>query len=159
MIQCDTRNPPGDESAIIPLLTDVLRGLGGTVEVFEPKPGRVSLLVEVGTGDRPTLLVNGHIDVVAVIESDWSVPAFGGLLRDGKLWGRGACAMKGGIAAAIEGLRACIDAGVRPACDVTFHLVADEETGGRWGTAALLERGRIRADARWSPNPASCASA
>lgn len=146
MIQCDTRNPPGDESAVIPLLTDVLRGLGGRVEVVEPKPGRMSVLAEIGTGDRPTLLVNGHIDVVPVVEADWTVPAFGGLVRDGRLWGRGACDMKGGIAAAIEGLRACLDAGVEPACDVTFHLVADEETGGRWGTAALLESGRIRAD-------------
>lgn len=146
MIQCDTRNPPGDESSIVPLLTDVLRGLGGRVEVVEPKPGRTSLLAEVGAGDRPTLLVNGHIDVVPVVEADWSVPPFGGLVRDGRLWGRGACDMKGGIAAAIEGLRACLDAGVEPARDVTFHLVADEETGGRWGTAALLESGRIPAE-------------
>jgi acetylornithine deacetylase/succinyl-diaminopimelate desuccinylase len=157
MIQCDTRNPPGDESAIVPLLTDVLRGLGGRVEVVEPKPGRMSLLAEVdsraGSGGRPTLLVNGHIDVVPVIEAEWSVPPFGGLVRDGRLRGRGACDMKGGIAAAIEGLRACIDAGVQPACDVTFHLVADEETGGRWGTAALLERGRISADAAVVPEP------
>jgi acetylornithine deacetylase/succinyl-diaminopimelate desuccinylase family protein len=157
MIQCDTRNPPGDESAIVPLLTDVLRGLGGQVEVFEPAPGRMSLLAEMKAGNgastRPTLLVNGHIDVVPVIEADWSVPPFGGLVRDGRLWGRGACDMKGGIAAAIEGLRACLDAGVQLPCDVTFHLVADEETGGRWGTAALLERGRISADAAVVPEP------
>lgn len=143
MIQCDTRNPPGDESPILPLLTDVLRGLGGRPEVFEPAPGRVSLLARVGTGDRPGLLVNGHIDVVPVVAEDWTVPPFGGVRRDDRLYGRGACDMKGGIAAALEGLRACQDAGVRPACDVLFHLVADEETGGRWGTEALLDAGLI----------------
>jgi acetylornithine deacetylase/succinyl-diaminopimelate desuccinylase family protein len=165
LVQCDTRNPPGDESPVIPLLLDVLRGLGAHTEVFEPLPGRTSLLATVPAdsgvfagaparrGDRPTLLVNGHLDVVPVVERDWSVPPFGGVIRDGRLYGRGACDMKGGIAAAIEGLRGCVDAGVRPACDITFHLVADEETGGRWGTEALLHGGRIRADAAIVPEP------
>jgi succinyl-diaminopimelate desuccinylase len=155
MVQCDTRNPPGHESPILPLLSDVLHGLGARTEVFEPAPGRTSLLATVrgGGGNRPTLLVNGHLDVVPVVEQDWSVPPFGGVIRDGRLYGRGSCDMKGGIAAAIEGLRACLDAGVRPACDVTFHLVADEETGGRWGTGALLDAGRIAADAAIVPEP------
>jgi acetylornithine deacetylase/succinyl-diaminopimelate desuccinylase len=165
MVQCDTRNPPGDESPVIPLLVDVLRELGARPEVFEPAPGRTSLLATVPadsaafTGPpapapaRPTLLVNGHLDVVPVVEEDWSVPPFGAVIRDGRLYGRGACDMKGGIAAAIEGLRACTAAGVRPACDVTFHLVADEETGGRWGTEALLHSGRIEADAAIVPEP------
>jgi acetylornithine deacetylase/succinyl-diaminopimelate desuccinylase len=91
--------------------------------------------------------------VVPVVEADWTVPPFGGVVRDGKLYGRGACDMKGGIAAAVEGLRACRDAGVTPACDVSFHLVADEETGGRWGTAALLDSGKIAADAAVVPEP------
>ena len=165
MVQCDTRNPPGDESPVIPLLLDVLRGLGAETEIFEPAPGRTSLLATVpadsgiftgppsGAGARPTLLVNGHLDVVPLVEADWTVPPFGGVVRDGRLYGRGACDMKGGIAAAIEGLRGCVDAGVRPACDVTFHLVADEETGGRWGTEALLDSGRIQADAAIVPEP------
>jgi acetylornithine deacetylase/succinyl-diaminopimelate desuccinylase family protein len=153
LVQCDTRNPPGDESSVVPLVVDVLRGLGAEPEVFEPAPGRASVLARVGGGGKPTLLVNGHLDVVPVVASDWSVPPFGGLVRDGRLWGRGACDMKGGIAAAVEGLRACQDAGVEPACDVEFHLVADEETGGRWGTAALLAAGRIRADAAVVPEP------
>jgi succinyl-diaminopimelate desuccinylase len=153
LVQCDTRNPPGGESAVVPLVCDVLRGLGAEPEVFEPAPGRASVLAEVGRGDRPVLLVNGHLDVVPVVAGDWSVPPFGGLVRDGRLWGRGACDMKGGIAAAVEGLRACRDAGVEPACDVAFHLVADEETGGRRGTAALLAAGRIAADAAVVPEP------
>lgn len=155
LIQCDTRNPPGDETSIIALLSDAMRGLGATVEVFEPAPGRPSLLARYGRGDgsRPVLLVNGHTDVVAVDESEWSVPPFAGVVRDGNLIGRGACDMKGGIAAAIEGLRACMDARVDLGADVVFHLVADEETGGRFGTAALLAAGRIAADAAVVPEP------
>lgn len=153
MIQCDTRNPPGDETAVVPMLTDVLRGLGAEVEVFESAPGRLSVLGTVGSGGSARLLINGHIDVVPIVEADWTMPPFGGVVRDGRLYGRGACDMKGGIAAAVEGLRACRDAGVTPSCDVTFHLVADEETGGRWGTAALLEAGKIAADAAVVPEP------
>ncbi len=155
MIQCDTRNPPGNETRILPLLSDVMRGLGATVEVFEPAPGRPSLLARYGAcdGSRPILLVNGHVDVVPVDESEWSVPPFAGVMRGGNLMGRGACDMKGGIAAAIEGLRACRDAGVEPPADLAFHLVADEETGGAFGTAALLTAGRIAADAAVVPEP------
>ncbi|HEY1973962.1 MAG TPA: M20/M25/M40 family metallo-hydrolase, partial [Pseudonocardia sp.] len=153
MVQCDTRNPPGHESPIIPLLTDVLTGLGARTEVFEPAPGRTSLLATVGDGGGPVLMINGHIDVVPVVEADWTLPPLGGVVRGERLYGRGACDMKGGIAAAIEGLRACRDAGVQPTCDLAFHLVADEETGGRWGTEALLGAGRIAADAAIVPEP------
>ena len=155
MIQCDTRNPPGNETLILPLLRDVMRGLGATVEVFEPAPGRPSLLARCGPcdGSRPILLINGHVDVVPVDEAEWSVPPFAGVVRGDNLMGRGACDMKGGIAAAIEGLRACRDAGVEPPADLVFHLVADEETGGAFGTAALLAAGRIAADAAVVPEP------
>jgi succinyl-diaminopimelate desuccinylase len=158
MVRCDTRNPPGDETAIVPLLHDVLAGLGARTEIFEPAPGRTSVLATVaGSGPtgmrRSVLLINGHIDVVPVVEDEWTLPPFGGVVRDGRLYGRGACDMKGGIAAAIEGLRACFDADEPPRCDVVFHLVADEETGGRWGTEALVNAHRITADAAIVPEP------
>lgn len=92
MVRCDTRNPPGDETAIVALLTDVLVGLGASPEVFEPAPGRTSLLATVtgaGPSPRPTLLINGHIDVVPVVEEDWTLPPFGGVVRDGRVYGRG----------------------------------------------------------------------
>ncbi|MCE0763294.1 M20 family metallopeptidase [Pseudonocardia kujensis] len=157
MVQCDTRNPPGNESSAVGVLTDVLCGLGARTEVFEPAPGRISVLGTIGDGCQPVLLINGHVDVVAVEEADWTLPPFGGVLRDGRLYGRGACDMKGGIAAALEAVRACQDAGVDLRCDLAFHLVADEETGGRWGTSALLKAGRIRADAAIVPEPSELA--
>lgn len=157
MVRCNTSNPPGDETSIIPLLTDVLTDLGAEIEVFTPTPARPSLLATIpGTGPaafRQRLLINGHLDVVPVIEDEWDLPPFSSVIRDGRLYGRGACDMKGGIAAAIEGLRACFDAGQAPSCDVVLHLVADEETGGRWGTEALLHAGAITADAAIVPEP------
>jgi acetylornithine deacetylase/succinyl-diaminopimelate desuccinylase-like protein len=61
--------------------------------------------------------------------------------------------MKGGIAAAICALAVLERAGRVPACEVVFHLVADEERGGRFGTGALLERGLIEGDACLVPEP------
>ncbi|WP_342743982.1 M20 family metallopeptidase [Haloechinothrix alba] len=155
MIQRDTTNPPGDESPVVGLLTEVMAELGCQTEHFESEPRRASVLASAGDrdGSRPVLLINGHIDVVPARPQEWSVPPFAGVVKDGRVIGRGACDMKGGIAAAIEGLRACRDAGVRPAADIVFHLVADEETGGQHGTAALLRAGRIQADACVVPEP------
>ncbi|MGI6870612.1 M20 family metallopeptidase [Amycolatopsis sp. 3B14] len=153
LIRCDTRNPPGGERPVVEPLSAVLRELGAEVEIFEPEPGRPSVLARIGSGDGPTLLVNGHVDVVPVSEADWSVPPFRGQVRDGLLYGRGACDMKGGIAAALEGMRACRDAGVVPPATIAFHFVADEETGGRAGTGALVAAGLVHADAAVVPEP------
>ncbi|WP_134729954.1 M20 family metallopeptidase [Amycolatopsis nivea] len=153
LIRCDTQNPPGGERPVVEPLYEVLAELGAEVEVFEPEPGRPSILGRIGSGDGPTLLVNGHVDVVPVSEEDWTVPPFGGLVRDGLLYGRGACDMKGGIAAALEGMRACRDAGIVPPANIVFHLVADEETGGRAGTEALVAAGLVHADAAVVPEP------
>lgn len=153
LIRCDTRNPPGDERPAIEPLTAVLHELGAEVQIVEPAAGRPSVLASIGSGDGPTLLVNGHVDVVPVVESDWSMPPFAGQVRESLLYGRGACDMKGGIAAALEGVRACRDAGIRPAANLRFHLVADEETGSQQGTEALIAGGLVRADAAVVPEP------
>lgn len=153
LIACDTRNPPGGETPVIETLQQRLRVLGAEVELFEPQPDRVSVLATLRSGRAATLLVNGHIDVVPVAEEDWTFPPFVGTVHDGLLYGRGACDMKGGVAAALEGVQACLDAGVRPAADLVFHLVADEETGGSLGTAALVAGNLVHADAAIVPEP------
>ncbi|WP_020499876.1 M20 family metallopeptidase [Sciscionella marina] len=153
LVRCDTRNPPGGEWPVVEPLRAVLRELGAELTIVEPEPGRPSVLARLGSGDRPTLLVNGHTDVVPVVAGDWSLPPFAGQVRDGLLYGRGACDMKGGIAAALEGMRACRDAGVSPPADIAFHFVADEETGGQAGTEALVAAGLADADAAIVPEP------
>jgi succinyl-diaminopimelate desuccinylase len=155
LVQFDTQNPPGRERSVVPWLTSLLTSLGCAVDVFHSPTGRPSVLATYGnsSADRPTLLINGHIDVVPVVEADWTSPPFVPTERDGRLYGRGTADMKGGIAAAIEGLRACIDAGSEFRSTIVFHLVADEETGGVDGTEALLEAGRVQADACIIPEP------
>ncbi|MYS84922.1 M20 family metallopeptidase [Embleya scabrispora] len=155
LVRIDTRNPPGRESAAVPTLSNLLAALGCDTHVFTSRSGRPSVIARYGrtAPGRPTLLINGHVDVVPVVESDWTVPPFEGVVRDGRLIGRGAADMKGGIAAAIEGLRACVDSGVELGADIVFHLVADEETGGDHGTAELVAAGLVRADACIVPEP------
>lgn len=156
LVAADSSNPPGDERAVAEVAARLLESRGARVDRIEPAPGRVSLVATVGTGDRsrPTLLVNGHLDAVPVEPSAWKRDPFGGEVIDGRLFGRGAADMKGGIAAAILALDAVRRSPWRePACDVVFHLVADEEAGGGLGTAVLLSRGLVRADACIDPEP------
>ncbi|KAB2812666.1 M20 family metallopeptidase [Pimelobacter simplex] len=156
LVRCDTQNPPGRESSVVPALVGVLEGLGCAVEVVEPVVGRPSVLATyrpAGAGDAGTLLVNGHLDVVPVVADDWTHPPFAPTLVGTRLHGRGTADMKGGIAAALEGLAACRDAGVEPRATIAFHLVADEETGGAHGTEALVAAGRVHADACIIPEP------
>jgi len=94
-----------------------------------------------GGGDGPTLALNGHVDVVPAGELQrWSVPPFVGTVRDGRLYGRGAADMKGGLCCALYAVRALAAAGVRLDGSVMIQSVAGEEDGGI-GTLATVERG------------------
>ncbi len=157
LIAVDTCNPPGLERPIAPAVHDALDRWHPAWTELEPAPGRLSLVAVLphpdGPGDRPTLIINGHLDVVPVAVEAWSHDPFDPRVEDGRLYGRGSADMKGGIAAAICALSVLERAGQAPACDVVFHLVADEERGGRFGTRALLDAGLIRGDACLIPEP------
>lgn len=157
LVAVDTQNPPGRERDVVGVCREALAPLGARFEEFEPAPGRASLLATVGTGDRPVLIVNGHLDVVPVHRPGWTHDPFAGELEDGRLYGRGTSDMKGGIAAAVEGLAALLRSGREPACDVAFHLVADEERGGGHGTAALVAAGKVAGAACIVPEPTGMA--
>jgi acetylornithine deacetylase len=98
-----------------------------------------------GGSAGPALLLNGHIDVVPTGDpADWTTPPFEPSVRDGRVFGRGACDMKGGLAAALHAMEAIAGAGVQLAGTVALGSVIGEEDGG-CGTLALLEHG-VRAD-------------
>ena len=157
LVRIDTRNPPGHERDAADACRQALEPFGATFTEVEPAPGRTSLLATVGhPGDgRPTLIVNGHLDVVPINPSQWTRDPFGAEVDDasGRMYGRGTADMKGGIAAAICALHTLRRAGIEPACTVVFHLVADEERGGALGTAAMVEQGLIAGDACLVPEP------
>ncbi len=94
-----------------------------------------------GGGAGPALLVDAHVDVVPPGDpADWTTPAFTPTVRDERLYGRGACDTKGGLAAAIHAAEAIRDVGVELAGDLSIASVVGEEDGG-CGTLALIERG------------------
>ncbi len=93
-----------------------------------------------GRGGGRSLAFNGHIDVVPVRErSTWLHEPWGGEVDAGRLWGRGAADMKGGVACALVAMRVLNASGIPLAGDVWAHIVADEEVVGQ-STRALLAR-------------------
>lgn len=106
---------------------------------------RSSLPVVVGRvhGSRPgpALMLTGHVDVVPAGDlSTWSAPPFEPRMRHGRMYGRGACDMKGGLVAALEAVRLVRESGVDPAGSITLLAVPSEEDGGA-GTFAALAAG------------------
>ena len=128
-------------------IAERLAELGLTVDRFEALAGREDVVGRLaGSGGGRSLILNGHVDVVPAGDpTAWTHDPWAGEVADGRIWGRGACDMKGGLAAGIGALWALRDLGVGLRDDVVFQSVVDEETGGP-GTHAALERGH-RADA------------
>lgn len=93
-----------------------------------------------GTRSGPRVLLVGHVDVVPIGDpATWTGDPFGGQVRDGRLYGRGACDMKGGVAAILAALRAVVATGAAGelAGDVRFVSVPSEEDGGQGMLAAI----------------------
>lgn len=161
LVRLDTRNPPGGERAAAEVCRAALAPFGASFSEIEPAPGRVSLIATIpapaGAEAGPTLIVNGHLDVVPIDPAAWEHDPFGAELADGRIYGRGTTDMKGGIAAAIAALSTLTRAGRQPAGEIIFHLVADEERGGQLGTEVLAAQGLIHGDACLVPEPTSLA--
>lgn len=103
-------------------------------------------------GRGRSLILNGHYDVVPQgVRDNWSVPPFEGVVADGKVFGRGACDMKGGFAAMLQALRCIAEAKADPPGALVFESVPDEEQSSM-GTLACCQRG-VRADAGLIPEP------
>jgi len=98
-----------------------------------------------GRAARPLVHLNGHFDVVPA-GAGWTLDPFAGIVRDGRIYGRGSCDMKAGIAAAVYAAEAIRRAGVTLNGSVEISGTVDEESGGFAGVAWLAHRGHIRAD-------------
>lgn len=109
---------------------------------FENRPNLVGILK--GRGEGRSILLSGHMDVVQR-GTKWTYDPFGGTVENGKIYGRGACDMKGGIAAMTMAVKAIQASGIRLKGDIKIATVVDEEAGGM-GTLALVAAG-CRADA------------
>ncbi|HEY8294117.1 MAG TPA: M20/M25/M40 family metallo-hydrolase [Micrococcaceae bacterium] len=107
--------------------------------LLEAAEGRASVVVRVAGSDRrlPGLLVHAHLDVVPAEPDQWSVDPFAGLIRDGYIYGRGACDMKDMVAMTLATLLQWASAGTKPRRDIVVAFVADEEDRGEFGALWL----------------------
>ncbi len=140
LIQVDTTNPPGNETAAAELLRGYLEANGIACELYARAPDRANLVARIpGRGDGPSLLLLGHTDVVLADPAEWSVAPFSGEVRDGQVWGRGALDMKSQVAAEAVALASLAREGFQPAGDLILAATADEEVGDAFGLEWLCQ--------------------
>ncbi|MBN1355969.1 succinyl-diaminopimelate desuccinylase [bacterium] len=139
LIAIDTTNPPGTQPQAVEYLSRFLAGHGMTCWT-ETVSGAPSLFAAM-EGNEPAVCWIGHWDVVPPGPPEsWTVTApFTPLIRDGMLYGRGACDMKTGIAAAIGAAVELAAHTRRRPGTLVLAILADEENGGRRGGAPLLQ--------------------
>jgi len=148
-------DPPRQEADLQNYLGDRLRTAGAVVDVWEPAPadiagsrrmppglafeGRPQMAARfVGAGGGRSLLFNGHIDVVPSEPRDrWTSDPNRAEVRDGNLFGRGACDMKGGVACMVYAAEVLQRLGIRLRGDLIVNTVTDEESSGAGGLAAV----------------------
>jgi acetylornithine deacetylase/succinyl-diaminopimelate desuccinylase-like protein len=138
LLRFDTSNPPGNERECIEWVKGLLEALGCEVRIVAQQPERPNLIARIaGRGERPPLLLQGHVDVVAA-RGEWRHDPFAGELVDGYVWGRGALDMKGGVAMLLAAFMRAKARGLEPPGDVILCLLADEEAGSPLGADFLV---------------------
>ena len=117
-----------------------LEQLGLSPQYYEPIPRRTNVMARIPGRDRdkPALVLHGHLDVVPAVAEDWSVDPFGGEIRDGMLWGRGAVDMKNMDAMILTAVADILRAGEQPGRDIVVAFFADEENGGVEGSQLVV---------------------
>lgn len=146
LVRIDSRNPSlapdsRGEHAVALALAERLDSVGFSVNLHDAAPGRPNVVARAGRGAGRSLMLNGHLDVVGV--DGMTHEPFAADQRDGRIYGRGAADMKGGLAAMCAAAARAASEGI--AGEVIIAAVADEEHMSL-GTRELLRRG-VRADA------------
>ena len=155
MVRIPSENPPGDMGEMASFLRGFLEERGFAVEAYEPEKGRINLVARIGAGE-PTLILNGHMDVVPAGDRErWDFPPYCGELREGKILGRGATDMKGGLTSLIAAFVAVSQAVGDLPGTLVLTIVPDEETGGEYGSRWLVETGKVRGEACLIGEPTS----
>ena len=163
LVNIDTTVPPGlNYSKISQVLAGELKDLGVTPSVSHipeatlrkkvnpevglkgPRPNTYATLK--GESDGPKILLNGHVDVVPADPSGWSHDPFEPVVKNGKIYGRGAADMKGSDACMIYSLRALVETGVKFRGTITPTFTTDEEVGGYTGVNHLVDKHVITKD-------------
>jgi acetylornithine deacetylase/succinyl-diaminopimelate desuccinylase-like protein len=145
-------NPPSDTREAAALIKAELERNGLAPTIYESGPtGQTNIVVRLRGRDaakKPLLLLN-HMDVVPVDEKAWNIDAFGGVVRDGQIWGRGSLDMKGLGVQQLMALIALDNAGITPSRDIVMLATADEESGGARGIQWMIANHYADIDAEY----------
>jgi len=140
-IQIDTTNPPGDEIKAAKFFKEIFDREGIEAQIIESVPGRASIhAVLHGNDSRKSLILLNHMDVVPADKKLWKAKPFGGEIKDGVIWGRGALDDKGPAIMELAAILALKRQKASLKSDVVFLGTADEEAGGSLGAGYLLEK-------------------
>lgn len=144
LIRINTTNPPGNEIVAAKYLAGILDHEGIPSEIFESTPGRGFLVARLSASAMPdssrALLLMGHLDVVGVDKSKWTVDPFSGAIKDGYIYGRGAIDDKGMTIANVTVMVALKRSGAHLNRDVILLAEGDEEDGGAMGMKFAVEK-------------------
>ncbi|MEM2144776.1 MAG: M20/M25/M40 family metallo-hydrolase, partial [Candidatus Jordarchaeaceae archaeon] len=148
LIGFKSENPPANVTDIAYFIRDYFKERGFKVSTYEPRKGKISVSAKLEKGEGKKLLWNGHVDVVpAGKRENWHTDPYVGVVRDGKIFGRGASDMKSGVAAAMVMASHLSETDADFSGSIQLDFVPDEETGGNYGTKYLVEKGISVGDA------------
>lgn len=157
MLRFNTTNAPGNEQPLAEMIAELIKqhGFEVDVDVFTENRANVTGRMK-GSGERPALLFNGHLDVVPVGEMAWDHDPFAGVIADGKVYGRGSSDMKGGLAAMLVAAFAVHAAGKKLKGDLVFAGSAGEETDSVGAKLFVKKNGLDGIGAIVVGEPSSC---
>ena len=145
-----TVNPPGNERLAADYLQGQLSARGFETTLWEAAPGRANLVARLkGDGNERPIILLHHMDVVAADPERWTVDPFGGEIRDGFVWGRGALDMKGAGIMHLLAMDLLKREGAPLRRDVVLLAVSDEEVDSSHGVSWLLSQHRAELDAEY----------
>lgn len=144
LLKINTTNPPGNEQAAAKYIAGILAKEGITAEILDVTPGRSAVVARLRSSaiadPSKALLLVAHMDVVGVDRNKWTVDPFGGVIKDGYLYGRGSIDDKGMLAANLAAFIALKRGSVHLTRDVIFLASTDEEQFGDASIKMLIAK-------------------
>jgi acetylornithine deacetylase/succinyl-diaminopimelate desuccinylase-like protein len=152
-LRIDTTNPPGNERKAIEFLSRFLKKEGLPAVILGANSERPNLISRISSGKDPRgLMLLHHCDVVGADPREWTMPPFGGIVKDGYIYGRGALDMKGmgimELMAFVLAKREKLPLGK----DLVLVVCCDEETGSKNGAEYLAKNHALKLEAAWLLN-------
>ena len=141
VLQIDTSNPPGNETAAAKFWQKILSQEGIEAQVYESEPGRGIVYGRLkGNGKKKALILLHHLDVVPADRAEWEFDPFGGVVKDGYVHGRGAIDCKGVSVIQFLAMALLKRSGLAFERDIIFLGTGDEEVGGRKGAGWFVDK-------------------